>query len=818
MPNTRASYWPPKSPLTPHFRGGTEPSSSWNDTGTATLTSLLEGKNASLSIRNETGACPPAPLCKGGNAHRAWGDFATGLFSPGTGWLFAILALLPTLAHAAWQPLPPDQAYRLQVHPQNGMLLAHWDIQPGYYLYRSKFQFVSRTPGVDLGNVQFPAGETHTDQFFGNQEIYRGGVTASIPYSGSGTLALEVVYQGCADQGFCYPPQTKTFNLTLAAAAGAGVHPPDLAALVTGDKNSGGFPPPDQVFHFSAYAKDANTIEAVWQIANGYYLYRQKFHFASSDPNVSLGAPDFPQGQIESDRYFGTQEIYRQSVTAMIPVTRGANDGRIPLAVTYQGCADKGLCYPPITKTVNINFGAPGVAGIPMAGAVPLVAAGSAPVAQQNRLAELIRHGKLAWVLLVFLGLGIALTFTPCVLPMIPILAGLIAGQQRKPSTLRAFSLSLTYVIAMALTYTVAGVVVALVGANVQAWFQNPWIVSIFALIFVLLALTMFGVFQLQMPAAIQTRLVGWSNAQRGGAFVSVGVMGVLSALIVGPCITAPLVAALLVIGQSGDPLRGGLSLFALGLGMGVPLLIVGTSAGKLIPKAGAWMNAVKYVLGVLLLAVAVWFLSRILPGAVTLALWAALAIVCGVYLLLQKTFASGWRRLWQGVGVVVGIYGMVMLVGAAAGGTDPLQPLARFTHGGSNVENIDGLQFTRIKTVTELDQAVAAASARHQTVMLDFYADWCVSCKEMQQGAFRDPGVIAALGNTRLLEADVTANDDADQTLLKHFGIYGPPSIMFFNADGQELRDQRVVGYMDARDFAARVRQAFASHTGIGN
>lgn len=735
-------------------------------------------------------------------------------------WLSALLALLPALAlaQADWQPLPPDQVYRLQVQPQTGALMAHWDILPGYYLYKSKFQFLSHTPGVTLAAAEFPAGETHTDPFFGTQEIYRGGVTASIPYTGSGALALEVIYQGCADRGFCYPPQTKTFNLTLAAAASASVHPPDLAALVAGTGSANSFPPPDQVFHFSAYAKDANTIEAVWQIASGYYLYRQKFHFASNDSKVSLGAPDFPQGQIETDPYFGTQEIYRNAVSAMIPVTLVGNDTRLPLTVTYQGCADKGLCYAPITKTVDINFTEPGVATTPTTGATALTITGPAPASQQNRLAALIRNGNLAWVLLVFLGLGIALCFTPCVLPMIPIIAGLIAGQQKKPSTPRAFSLSLTYVIAMALTYTVAGVVVALAGANVQAWFQNPWIVSVFALIFVLLALSMFGVYELQMPSIIQTRLVGWSNAQRGGAFVGVGAMGVLSALIVGPCITAPLVAALLVIGQSGDPLRGGLSLFALGLGMGVPLLIVGTSAGKLLPKAGAWMTAMKYFLGVLLLAVAIWFLSRILPGAVTLALWAALAIVCAVYLLLQKTSTRSWRRLWQGVGVLVGIYGVVMLVGAASGAHDPLQPLARFTRGASTFRSVQGLQFTPVKTVADLDRAVAAASAMHQTVMLDFYADWCVSCKELQQGAFRDPAVIAALANTRLLEADVTANDAADQALLKHFGIYGPPSVMFFNDHGQELKGQRVVGYMDARDFAAHVHQAFAGGTGLGN
>jgi thioredoxin:protein disulfide reductase len=374
-------------------------------------------------------------------------------------------------------------------------------------------------------------------------------------------------------------------------------------------------------------------------------------------------------------------------------------------------------------------------------------------------------------------------------------------------------------VLAMALTYTAAGVIVALIGANIQAWFQNPWIVSVFSLIFVLLALSMFGLYELQMPSAIQTRLVGFSNTQKGGAFVGVGIMGVLSALIVGPCITAPLVAALLVIGQSGDALRGGLSLFALGIGMGIPLLVVGTSAGKLVPKAGAWMQSVKYVLGVLLLGVAIWFLSRILPGQVTLALWAALAIFCAVFLLLTDA-RGAWRKLWKALGTLLGIYGVIMLVGAATGGTNPIQPLARFKTASTTraLTDAHGLQFTHIKTLADLDQALAQASRNHQTAMLDFYADWCVSCKEMQHAAFMDANVKAALANTVLLQADVTANDAEDQALLKHFGIYGPPSIMFFNADGQELSDERVVGYMGAHDFEMHIRQTFGSHPGVVN
>ncbi|HVA55984.1 MAG TPA: protein-disulfide reductase DsbD [Gammaproteobacteria bacterium] len=742
--------------------------------------------------------------------------------------MFIFLSVPLSSLRADTQPLPPEQVYRLQVQPRNGVLMAHWDILPGYYLYKNKFQFISHTPSIVLGAPQFPSGEQHSDPYFGAQEIYRNGVTASIPYTGSGSLQLEVKYQGCADMGFCYPPQSQQFNLTLAEhlqapaitkpGVVAAVHPPDLAALVNDGNSGNSFPPPDQVFQIMAQAKDANTVEVSWQIADGYYLYRQKFHFTSSDPEIALGAPDFPQGQIENDQYFGTSEIYRHSVSAMIPVTRSSDATTFDLTATYQGCADKGLCYPPITKTLNIDFAAPGMAAIPNAATKPQTSITTEPGSQQGRLAELIRHGNLAWVLLVFLGLGLALTFTPCVLPMIPIIAGLIAGQHEKPSTRRAFLLSLVYVLTMALTYTTAGVIVALIGANLQAWFQNPWIVSVFSLIFVLLALSMFGLYELQMPSAIQTRLVGFSNTQKGGAFVGVGIMGVLSALIVGPCITAPLVAALLVIGQSGDALRGGLSLFALGIGMGIPLLIVGTSAGKLVPKAGPWMQSVKSVLGVLLLGVAIWFLSRILPGPLTLALWAALTMFCGIYLLLAD-IRDGWRKLSRAVGMLAIVYGIILLVGAAIGGSDPFQPLARLKTASlaTRSTHSQGLRFSRIKTLADLNQALAQASRNHQTVMLDFYADWCVSCKEMQHGAFVDPGVLAALANTVLLQADVTANDAGDQALLKHFGIYGPPSIMFFDASGQELTGLRVVGYMDARDFEMRIHQIFKT-TGAVN
>ncbi|HEX5340529.1 MAG TPA: protein-disulfide reductase DsbD [Gammaproteobacteria bacterium] len=733
-----------------------------------------------------------------------------------------LFALTPLFAHADSEPLPPDQVFRLAAHAEDGMITLHWDILPDYYLYQARFKFISHTPGITLGKPQFPAGEKVHDKFFGDEVIYHHDVTVQIPYSGAGKLDLEAVYQGCNEKiGFCYPPQHKHVDLTLAAVGNAsGVHPPDLATLVNGgDDADQSFPPPDQVFRFTASAKDANTIEVRWQIADGYYLYRQKFHFASSDPDIQLGAPGFPQGEIKNDNYFGTSEVYKHDVDALIPVTRSGDTTRFTLTASYQGCALKGFCYPPITKTVSLDMATPGVTSQVEAAPAPATASDGS---QQDRLASLIRNGNLIWVFLAFIGLGLLLTFTPCVLPMIPIISGIIVGQSKQITTLRAFLLSLTYVLAMALTYTVAGVLVALLGSNVQAWFQNPWVLDVFALIFVLLALSMFGFYELQLPSALQTRLAERSNRARSGAFAGVAVMGVLSALIVGPCITAPLVAALIVIGESGEPVRGGLALFALGLGMGVPLLIIGTSAGKLVPKAGNWMNVVKAVFGVLMLAVAIWFLSRILPGPLTLLLWSGLAIVCGVYLSALDplaTNASGWRRLWKGLGVLTLLYGIILLIGAATGSDDPLRPLQHFnTPSGNTSVGVtspvaqSGLQFTRIKSVDDLDRALSAAATAHKTAMLDFYADWCVSCKEMEHSAFMDPAVQAALADSVLLQADVTANDATDQALLKHFGIYGPPSIMFFGSDGQELRGMRVVGYMDAPQFAAHVDHAFGA------
>ena len=415
---------------------------------------------------------------------------------------------------------------------------------------------------------------------------------------------------------------------------------------------------------------------------------------------------------------------------------------------------------------------------------------------------------------LSFLGMGILLAFTPCIFPMIPILSGIIVGHGHKITTGRAFMLSLSYVLASALAYTVFGVLAGLFGSNLQALFQDPRVIVAFSALFVILALSMFDLFTLQVPGFIQDRIASLSNRQHGGTLLGAALMGALSALIVGPCVAAPLAGALIYIGQTGDALLGGLALFALGLGMGLPLLVIGTSAGRLLPRAGTWMNAVKAVFGVGLLAIAVWLLERILPSAVTLLLWALLLIVPAIYLgaldsLPQPT--SGWRKLWKGLGIVMLAYGLLLLVGVAANSTDPLQPLRGLmaaSGSGKASNSRSALSFRPVASVADLNKRLQEAAAQGQFVMLDFYADWCVSCKEMERYTFKDEGVIDALRPILLLKADVTDNSEANAELMKHFGLIGPPATLFFNPEGEELKSLRVIGYMEADAFQAHVRK----------
>ncbi len=623
--------------------------------------------------------------------------------------------------------------------------------------------------------------------------------------------------------------------LTLVAIGSSSAWAKDpIAALLKNDKsaptsNEDEFLKPDEAFNFSAVMSKPDAITLTWVIAKDYYLYRDRIKIKlDSDANpVQLGTPQFPEGQVKEDEYFGKQVIFHEVLDVSVPVARAADaKGDFKLKVQYQGCAEAGLCYNPIDKFVTLTLPptdkASTLAGKSDASSSSSLSSSSGGVtSEQDRLATLIRDGNLLLVLATFFGLGALLSLTPCVLPMIPILSGIIVGQGEKVTPLRGFSLAFTYVQGMAITYAAAGAIFVLVFKQApQAFFQLPAIVIGFSILFIVLAFAMFGAFTLQMPSALQSRLTDVSNQQKTGTYIGTFIMGALSALIVTACVAPAMIAALSVISQTHMIARGAGALYAMGLGMGLPLLLVGASAGSLLPKAGAWMDAVKSVFGVMFLGLAIYLMSSLLPGAVTMALWATLAIVFGFWLFSLMLGSKQAPSVVRGLGLLVLVYGIVLLIGALAGRTDPLQPLvglgssATVTALTSSTANTSthALPFKRIKSVADLENQIVAAKSAGKPIMLDFVAAWCVSCKEMEKYTFSDPQVGAALAAAVLLQADVTANDADDQALLNRFGIFGPPSIMFFGADGVERKNFRVVGYMKAEQFRAHVTTAFSS------
>lgn len=592
----------------------------------------------------------------------------------------------------------------------------------------------------------------------------------------------------------------------LAAPALPAAEPPGIFATA-GAASCGEYLCPDDAFRVSAEATAPDRIEVDFRIARGYYLYRDKMKFrtATDSAQAGIGRPDFPAAETKTDEYFGEQAVYHHDIVVRVPVTRAARAAiTLPVKVTYQGCADAGLCYSPITRTFDLTL--PEAGGNLTLGRVA-ASGGDDYVSEQTGLARLIASGNLLLMIGAFFASGLLLAFTPCVLPMVPIVSGIIAGQGASLTRARGFTLSLAYVLGMALTYTAAGVAFAAAGQQAQTVFQQPWIILLFSLLFVAMALSMFGLYTVQMPGFIQTRLSELSNRQAGGRFASVALMGALSSLIVTTCVGPALVAALTVIGQTGQVLRGGLALFAMAIGMGTPLLVVGASAGQLLPRAGAWMDTVKQVFGALMLAVAVWMISRIVPESVTMWLWAVPLVALALVLARAATRSAGGRVLTRLAGAVAVAYALLLVIGAVRGATDPLRPL-------QVAAKVEHLPFARIKSLADLEREVAAARAAGRPVMLDFYADWCVSCKEMEKYTFPTPAVRGALARTVLLQADVTANDDDDQALLKHFGIFGPPTIAFYGPDGVERENFRVVGFMQADKFAPLATQATAGGT----
>ena len=561
------------------------------------------------------------------------------------------------------------------------------------------------------------------------------------------------------------------------------------------------FLPAEQAFGLSIEVCDKNALLANFKVTPGYYLYRDKLIFSLAGNKARIARVELPKGDTKNDPNFGQIEVYHQSFQARIVLEHADPTRPLTLNASYQGCSDKGLCYPPIEKQIVVEL-AQFVCNS------PAPAATASPENENTQIANVFKQGSFWLIITFFFGAGLLLSLTPCVFPMIPILSGIIVGRGHKITHMHAFILSLTYVLGMAITYAIAGVAAGYSGNLLSNALQTPWVLGSFAALFVVLSLAMFGLYELQLPSALQSKLSDTSNKLHGGHLSGVFGMGALSAIIMGPCVAAPLAGALLYISQTHDAVLGGTALFVMALGMGVPLLIIGTSAGTLLPKAGPWMDAVKRFFGIVMLAMSIWIVMPVIPVSVQMALWAALLIFTAIYLHALDTLppnARGTHKLGKAVGILALLLGAAYLIGALSGARDILRPLGNI--GRASAEAPATLRFERIKSSAELDARIAQANGK--SVMLDFYADWCVSCKEMERFTFGDAAVQAELKNTVLLQADVTANSADDKALLQRFQLFGPPATLFFDKQGKEQGAFRVTGYQDAPQFLQSLKSA---------
>ncbi|MDX2417937.1 MAG: protein-disulfide reductase DsbD [Xanthomonadales bacterium] len=718
-------------------------------------------------------------------------------------------------------------------------IVVNWKIADGFYLYNNKFlKFKTETIGVVLGEAEIPAGKPVFDELLGEEVIkFRDRLTVTVPLEsvspGVELVSLKLRSQGCMEDVFCYPPTEQLLVVNLPAPADELTAPSQPATtladvfnkpLVAAGNSMGQDTintepalPAHEAFVYEAIGLSAETILVRFTAQPGYYLYRDKFAFRVVDgTGFEVQDVDLPEGTIKNDPEFGPVEVYFGQIEVPVNINRPAGpEQNISLQADYQGCRDGEICYPPQSMVVDLLIPASSatVSSKAPPAAEPKASPAQTQTSEQDVLAQMLLSNP-GGALFAFFIAGILLAFTPCVFPMVPILSGIIAGQGERMTTSRAFWLSLVYVLAMAVTYTVAGVLAGLFGQNLQALFQNPWILSFFIAIFIALAFSMFGFFELQLPSRLQTRLTQASNQQQGGSLTGVAVMGFLSALIVGPCVAPPLAAALIVIGASGSALLGGAALFALSMGMGIPLILFGVSAGKLVPKAGPWMDSIKAAFGIALLALAIWMLERIVQGPVILLLWGVLAIASGVYLGALESIpreASGWKRLWKSLGLVLLLLGTIEIIGAASGNDDWMKPLKNLRSGGP-VNSVEHVTFQRIKSLDDLTTAVARANQSGQPAMLDFYADWCIECVRMERNTFGEPEIQSLFSDIQPLQADVTENDQTDQALMEKYGVIGPPAILFFDRQSNEMRGHRLVGYFEADEFAEHLQSVLAA------
>jgi len=555
---------------------------------------------------------------------------------------------------------------------------------------------------------------------------------------------------------------------------------------------------PDQAFKLKISSQDKSTVQASFTIAPGHYLYRDRIKFESK--NATIDRIDLPKGEIKKDPNFGEMEVFHQSFVAKIVLKNIPNNlQKVTLQASFQGCSEKGLCYSPIHKTIEVALSSntvnPGITK-----------------SNDDQATTLLKGGKLWLIIIGFFSFGLLLALTPCVLPMIPILSGIIVGDKKvhhhATSRLHAFNLSLAYVFGMSLSYSLAGVAAGLSGQLLSNALQSPWMLGSTALVFVFLSFSMFGFYELRLPSGIENRMVNVANGIKGGQFIGVFTMGALSALIVSPCVAAPLAGALIYISQTHDVLLGGIALFALSIGMGVPLLLIGASAGHVLPKAGIWMTTVRNFFGILMLGVAIYMISPVIPLSLQMILWAALLIIPAIYLHALDPLpenSSAPSRLLKGIGIMLLALGVTMIIGAASGAKSAWQPLAGLTAQKTN-QTSSALSFKRIHSIGELEANLQ--NAKGKLVMLDFYADWCVACKELEQFTFSDPAVKQALQDAVLLQADVTANSPEEVALLNRFKLFGPPGIIFFNKSGKEITPLKVIGYQSPEDFMKVLNQ----------
>ncbi|MAA63303.1 MAG: thiol:disulfide interchange protein [Alteromonadaceae bacterium] len=634
---------------------------------------------------------------------------------------------------------------------------------------------------------------------------------------------MQFISHGSAQVSFRQIIASMMFSLVLLGSASS-VQAFDFGKSATAGA-MGEFLPVDEALPFASGLSE-DGVSLSWNIAPEHYLYRGRISVKADDDRVTISEPVFSQpGHDKQDPYFGEVVVFTEPVSADVSITLPEGMKEANLKVTYQGCADAGLCYPPQTRDVLYISNATSTPAAPdntISPASTPIAAATAAVAIESPvntdsatgIAGILANQSTAVIIGLFLLLGLGLTFTPCVLPMIPIISTLVSSRTTS-STAQALMLSVSYVVGMALTYAAAGVITGMLGAsfNLQAHLQSPVVLSVFAALFILFALSMFGMFDIQLPAFLRDRLNNASQRMSGGKVASVFGIGALSALIVSPCVSAPLAGSLIYISTTQDAVLGGAALFALGLGMGIPLILVAVGGRRLLPTAGAWMNTVKAVYGVMLLAVSIWLLERLVPGWASMVLWGLLAAVTGVQLGAFESARAGWQRTWKGLGLVLFAYALALLGGAMTGATDPLRPLEPLVTGAGsgnagNAATAGHAEtgFVQVAEPAELRTLMAAAANSGKPVMLDFYADWCISCKVMERNVFSRPSVQSALRGFTLLQIDVTDNSPAQQALLDELGLFGPPAILFYDASGNELKPARVMGEMDREQFLAHI------------